>query len=104
MHKILSEGTFSRVVAHMQRCTTRFATYKMGSKVHGHNVMRHLLALLSMLSDLYPLIISPIRAPDQSEKKGTSTYKCNYDLCFKMGPSKFSMSLFSWIWRDCALF
>ena len=50
-----------------------------------------------------PLIISPIRAPDQSEMKGTSTYKCNYDLFFKMGPSKFSMSLFSWIWRRLCL-
>ena len=35
-------------------CTTRFATYNMGCKVHEHNFMRHFLALLSMLSDLYP--------------------------------------------------
>ena len=28
--------------------------YNMGSKVHGHNVMTHFLALLSMLSDLDP--------------------------------------------------
>ena len=50
--------------------------HNAGSKVHGHNVMRHFLELLSMLSDLdlAYLLINPI---------GTSMCKCIYVLVLK---------------------
>ena len=74
--------------------------YNVESKVHGH-VMRHFLALLSMLSDLHTAyhLTNPCTRSIRKER-----YICNYDLFFKMGPSKFLMSLFSWIWRRLCLF
>ena len=73
---------------------THFAAYNVESKVHGHNVLRHFLTLLSMLSDLYPAyhLTNPCT---RSIRKGTFAIMAYF---FKMGPSKFLMS-FSWIWR-----
>ena len=59
--------------------------------------MWHFLALLSMLSDLHSAyhLTNPCTRSIRKER-----YICNYYLFFKMGPSKFLMSLFSWLWRS----
>ena len=77
-------------------CTTHFATYNVESKVHGHNfyeafscITFHVVRPTSRLSS------------HQSVHPINQRRKIHLQLwpIFEMGPSKFLMSLFSWIWR-----
>ena len=85
-------------------CTTRFATYNMGCKVHGHNFMRLFFCItFHVVRPISRLLSHQSVHPINQKRKVRVCTNAIMTYFLKMGPSMFSMSLFSWIWRRLCL-